>query len=559
MGKKSLTKSTSKKKTTKKKSPATKAASAKKDTAKSADKKSASKKSSPKKGASKKPTLKSLRKKDFGSWKPETLYTAEPEAGRFTAPPAVDPGEEKTAEKLRELLFKQFDPGLSEKAPAAKPKKGSKKAAAGKNEKAPAAASAKKPAASRKPAQKAPAREELIKRSFGTWSPETLFEPVSEEGSFASPPIADNSDADGFRKLLFREFDLSQVEPRAPEEPEEAPPAEAEAVATPQETISEPEPSEKAPEPAAPAAETAAAEPPSQTGLKASEPSETESASKEKAEKPKKQKQQPDKTARPAAGKQDKPKMPAQPPSDSGKEPPLPPGPGGPQEPPREPMSGGLKALIIGLAVIFGLIIIASFLNAGKYYVKTTGEGVEIWKGDFSPRGLDKLASLEGVKAPEGIEGRVSREAAYALPYDYYMTQARKLSDSEEVPNYEAIREMLTKARKYAVTHRQMQQVESRLKYIEFTLLLNKADMAMGEETRRGYQQALEYLEKAREFAATPSQKELVAKQIKEVRKEYNPEEIPPALRKKGVHEPPSPEQEQGDEEKKGKKKEAVL
>ena len=107
MGKKSLTKSTSKKKTTKKKTTTAKSASAKTDTKKSSGQKTTSKKTT----SGKKPSLKSLRKKDFGAWVPETLYAPEKPEEQFEAPPVIETTDEKTARHLRELLDRKFDAG----------------------------------------------------------------------------------------------------------------------------------------------------------------------------------------------------------------------------------------------------------------------------------------------------------------------------------------------------------------------------------------------------------------------------------------------------------------
>jgi hypothetical protein len=497
MGKKSLTQSTTKKKSTSKK----------KNTAKTGSKSAAasSKSAAKKKSGSRKPTLKSLRKKDFGTWAPETLYAPEPEPGRFEAPPAVDAKDTETAGNLRALLKKRFEPLTAEsKAPAKKKKKKA------------AEASGKKAAPAKPPAS----REDLLKRAFPAWTPAALFQPEPEPGRFEAPLIAENAGSPEFREILFREFDLSKVIPKPPQEPPEtaAEPVEPEH----EQSISQPEEIETAlEEPGEPHGEEAAAAASMEAEEEEEAPAGAE-AENPKAEQQKPEQPQPEKRARPADTRSNTPETPKGPPGKGGGEPPgppPPPPPGGPQEPSPEPMSRSLKMLIIGVAAVFACLIIASALNSGKYYVTATSSGVEIWKGDFSPQGREKVIELEGMAPPEGLEGRVSRQEAYSLPFDYYITKARKLSEKTGVPDYGAIREKLEKAREYAVSAKQLRQVKDRLNHIEFTLLLNRADLAAAKETPEGYGKALEHLREARRHALTPSERELVAKKIRSLQK----------------------------------------
>ena len=122
MGKKSLTKSTTKKK------PAAKNADESKKSAPSTPSKDA-KKAAPKKTAAesktaapkKKPTLKSLLAKDFGSWIPDKIYAApkdKNDAKNFTAPPIIETTDKAKTKALKELMSRQFDLTVSAKAPA---------------------------------------------------------------------------------------------------------------------------------------------------------------------------------------------------------------------------------------------------------------------------------------------------------------------------------------------------------------------------------------------------------------------------------------------------------
>ncbi|MFP3981911.1 MAG: hypothetical protein ACLFUY_10975, partial [Desulfobacterales bacterium] len=124
MGKKSLTQSTDKKKnssTGKKSTSKSKKGSPKKTAAASAKskttKKTTAKKTSAVKKTAKKPSLKTLRKKKFDTWRPEHPFM--PEKGpdpekNYTAPAITDDYEAEAGKKIQALLLKQIDLSTAE-------------------------------------------------------------------------------------------------------------------------------------------------------------------------------------------------------------------------------------------------------------------------------------------------------------------------------------------------------------------------------------------------------------------------------------------------------------
>jgi len=208
-------------------------------------------------------------------------------------------------------------------------------------------------------------------------------------------------------------------------------------------------------------------------------------------------------------------------------------------------MSNGLKVLIICAAALFACLILASALNSSKYYIKETNEGVEVWKGNFSPRGQKMVVSLKNIEAPEDINGTVSKQKAYALPFSYFMTKAEKLSEKEGIPNFEAIRKELKKAQKYAVTRSQIDRVNNRLNHIDYTFMLYKADMAADRATADGYKKALKYLKQAKEFAANPFQVKCVEDRIQEIKSARSNSKGPDAAQKSDTDKTKGPAKQQ--------------
>ncbi|MFO7861163.1 MAG: hypothetical protein R6U41_08070 [Desulfosalsimonas sp.] len=481
MGKKSLTKSTAKKKTTtsaKKKSP-------EKKTAAASAKKGKTQKNTTK---TKKPTLKSLRKKQFDAWSPEKLFEPEPDPAAenaFTAPPVTGDYEKDQAETIRALLL--WD--VNEPSPVAKTKPPEPEAEKPQEP----AAQKPEPPKEKQPEPEPPKKqvpvEQLLAKKFDLWQPKTLYVPPADQGekNFTAPPVTgdyEKDQAETIRALLL--WDVNEPSPVAktkPPEPEAEKPQEpaAQKPEPPKEKQPEPEPEKKQ----APEAQPA----PEKKPEKAEKMQKTEAAA--KPEKSKKDKA-PDKPASKkdagsgdgggAAGPPGGPPEPPKPPVAEKKEPPL------------DPKLIGLIA-IVGL--LFLLIIGASFNNADKYYLRQTDRALEIWKGKFSPRGQEKIVTLPGQQAPKKEKEIYSKEEALSLAFDHYMDRADALSESEDLIDFQTIRENLEKAKKYATTDQQKQRVNQRLETMDFLMLLYKANVAAEKQTLQSLENAMEFLDRA--------------------------------------------------------------
>lgn len=627
MGKKSLTKSTTKKKTA-----------AKKKSTKAKTTKSAASKSAASKTGGKKPTHKSLINRKFDAWKPATLYVPKTDAADktgYTAPPATAAASKKETEKISALLTKTFvlSAPAEKKAPGKKttpkkekktetPKKTQKKAETKKS--GAKKSEAKKPETKepepKKPAKKALSPAQLLKLSFDSWTPDTLFSPQAtgdDSKLFTAPPIVDPEDkatAERFSSLLSRQFDLNappEPKPEAEKKPETAaaeeeaakaeepaaPKAEEKPAEEPEKPVaaeksepveaapeqpaekpvsdtpppaetkdSEPEkaaeqpPEPQPPEPAKPEAkaeepvppkaeekpvaepekpvvaekpeaveaapekpaEKPAPETPPPAETKALEPEQTvkeTSAPKTEPEKPEKAQKQPPKAAKPEpkpAQKAAPPQKPAvEKPAESGGDglPPLPPIP----VKESEPMPRSIKMLIGCVAVVFVMLLAASISNMGNYYLKPVKNGLQIWRGDFSPRGSHLYVSLPGVKAPAKIKDVYNRAEALKPAFDYYMQKADALSEARGLVNFTAVKDYLNKAGAYAPTNQARALVGQRLDRINCMMLLYKADTAAGKKTAEGYNNALKYLRQAAALEVVPAQRALVKKKIAEV------------------------------------------
>lgn len=167
-----------------------------------------------------------------------------------------------------------------------------------------------------------------------------------------------------------------------------------------------------------------------------------------------------------------------------------------------------------GIVLLFILIGAASFSNSSQYYLEPTDDGVQIWKGQFSPLGREMLMELEGVAAPEPVQPVYTREAALTLAFDHFMSQAdRQLATPTEI-DFDEIRELLDRTASVAVTDAQKIAVAERRTDVDLMVYLYKANAGASRGTRSGMEQAIELLEEASLLDLSPEQTTFVERQI---------------------------------------------
>jgi hypothetical protein len=452
----------------------------------------------PKKPAAKpKPASRAeLIRKDFGNWKPATLFSPVPAAGKFTAPGFG-------AGVNRDVLFRNY--GDIDFAAAAKPPK---------------------PVP---PPRKPVTREELIRRNFGAWKPASLYAPpaADTDKSYAAPGFG----AGVKRDVLTRKFD--GIDFAAIAKPPKPP-------APPREPIPREELIRKdfgAWKPATSYAPPAAGEtakftaPPMNDGVSRDirfrkfdydfEALAREAEEKRAAEAEQKGDGSSDETVIKLSETKE-----------------------------RDPMDRNITFLAAGVILLFVLIGAASYSNSGRYYVEPTGEGVEIWQGRFSPLGKKLVADLDGVAAPEPVQPVYSKEAALTLAFDHFMSKVdQELEEPTEI-DFGELKALLDRTGKFAVTGNQKIALDQRRTDIQLTSYLFRANAAASRGTRQALSGAVELLEEAALLKLSPEQTTFVERQIEllEEMKAAAPE-APPAEPAGEKLESPLPEAEGHGEE----------
>ncbi len=480
MGKKTLTKSTSKKKkkaaakkkmaaksTPKKKAPAKKAAEAKsKPTAKAAPK--TPKKTAPKKTAPKaKPvSVKDLLKKKFDIVIPDDLYTVPKDKvtpSVFSAPEFFEGFAEANVKRIKGLLANTY----SEKdLQAAAEKAAAEKAAAEK-------AAAEKAAAEKAAAEKAAAEKAAAEKAAAE---KAAAEKAAAEKAAAEKAAAEKAAAE--KAAAEKAAAEKAAAEKAAAEKAAAEKAAAEKAAA-EKAAAEKAAAEKA------AAEKAAAE------KAAAEKAAAEKAAAEKA------------AAEKAAAQKFEVKV------SYGQSKPAP-----AAKKPADPVDNAIKLMAAGVALLILMVIGGSTSNSFKYYLVEQQGALQIWKGKFAPLGKKMFIELPGVPAPEVLKETYSAGEVYPIVFQYYIDKADALLDVPGIPDFEGIKSALQMALEYGSTNALKMIANERLYNIDRLIFTYKADVAASRGSIDDLNTAIGFLGKVARLTSDEGQKALIIQKI---------------------------------------------
>lgn len=163
-------------------------------------------------------------------------------------------------------------------------------------------------------------------------------------------------------------------------------------------------------------------------------------------------------------------------------------------------------------AILIFLIVSASYTNKKHYYIETVHGAVEVWQGNFAPKGTSLLVSLPGKKLDAPAREVYSRQEIYPMIFRYYEDKAITLMDVKGMPDFETVRFYLKQALGYSTTAAEKANVNARINSIDFMVLMSKADAAMSKKTAASYQAALQHLGQAAKLDLEDSQADQIKK-----------------------------------------------
>ena len=180
-------------------------------------------------------------------------------------------------------------------------------------------------------------------------------------------------------------------------------------------------------------------------------------------------------------------------------------------------MEKAIRYTVACLAVIFTLIVAASFQNYTKYYLKPKGDVLEVWKGRFSPVGEVRIAKLSGIVMPSTVKDIYTKAEALTLVVDYFISKADDLFGAE-VPDLEQIQYVLSQAGAFAFTEEHRNAVDTRQTRAILMSTFYKVDAAVAKGSPVDFEKALKYLEEAEALHLTESQALIVDKRAEAIR-----------------------------------------
>ena len=452
----------------------------------------------------KKRTVAELLKLKFDRWQPKDLYAAPAdtayEAG-FSAPPRFDENDVRS----RKILTRRFDFDFAELAARAEAerKAAEEKAAAEKAEAerkaAEEKAAAEKAEAERKAAEAKAAAEKAEAERKAAEEKAAAEKAEAERKAAEAKAAAEKAEAERKAAEAKAAAEKAEAERKAAEEKAAAEKAEAERKAAEEKAAAEKAEAERKAAEAKAAAEKAEAE------RKAAE----EKAAAEKAEAERKAAEE-----KAAAEKAEAERKAAEAAAQAKKK--------------ADPVERAIRYTVACLAVIFTLIVAASFTNYTKYYLKSNGGVVEVWKGRFSPVGEVQIAELPGSAMPATKKDIYTKAEALTLAFGYFISKADDLL-AEDVPDLQQIQSHLSQAGAFAFNDEYKNAVDTRLAGVNLMLLLYRADAAAAKGGPADLEKALKYLEEAAALKLTEPQALIVKKRAEAIQGILQAPEAEPA------------------------------
>jgi len=112
----------------------------------------------------------------------------------------------------------------------------------------------------------------------------------------------------------------------------------------------------------------------------------------------------------------------------------------------------------ISFALILFMMITASVNNSSKYYIRDTNAGLEIWKGQFAPKGLKKVVFLNGLNYSVTKE-IYSKNEVLPIAFQYYLDMADNLIKAKATPDFQTITNLVEKASRFAITPKEKETI----------------------------------------------------------------------------------------------------
>jgi hypothetical protein len=176
-----------------------------------------------------------------------------------------------------------------------------------------------------------------------------------------------------------------------------------------------------------------------------------------------------------------------------------------------EQMSKAMRMGLCALALLIAVIIGTSFSNRSKFYLQEFENGVEVWRGKFAPSGMELVYKLDGVTVPNPLKESYSKKEISPILFDFFLNKADTVLNVPAGPDIPKMKAHLQQAAEFAPSQAFQTQIQRRLKSIDFIIAFHKADVALSKGTASDLRTANSLLADAYKSATTDYQRALVA------------------------------------------------
>ncbi len=115
----------------------------------------------------------------------------------------------------------------------------------------------------------------------------------------------------------------------------------------------------------------------------------------------------------------------------------------------KEPMNPFIRYSLICFIIIIAILIKSSFDNSNNYYLCDNSQGLEIWKGDFTPLSKSKVVLLEGLDLPATTKSSYGKQEVFPLPFRYFLDKVDAEIRSGSPFDFDMINKYLQKASEF--------------------------------------------------------------------------------------------------------------
>ncbi len=156
--------------------------------------------------------------------------------------------------------------------------------------------------------------------------------------------------------------------------------------------------------------------------------------------------------------------------------------------PPKRDFKNTLITAVIFTGSLLLMVAIASIINNNHYFINEKNGAVEIWQGDFTPTGRNRLIILHGTEWTGEVKDDYTRDDVFGFARNIYLEKARTLLNDPGPPDDERIAGYLTRTIALlpeTIRDKNQDQMDQIDRYLKEAAILNDSEEKLAVELAR--------------------------------------------------------------------------